>query len=139
MPYQVVGGLAARSYGATRPLNDIDLYVPDGDLARVATLADPFVTRKPCHHRDGHWDLTFMKLAKGLWEIELGGADTARYFDGRRGEWIEAEIDFSDFQLRLAEGVEIRVIPFRRLVRYKRALGRPVDLQDLRELRAADP
>ena len=69
--YQVVGGLAARAYGATRPLIDLDFYVPAQDLPRVlASVRDSWVWG-PEHFRDENWDLTFAKLKKHGVQIEL--------------------------------------------------------------------
>ena len=62
VPFQAVGGLAARAYGATRPLVDLDFYIPTERLADVAIAAGPHVVRPPAHSRDESWDLQFMKV-----------------------------------------------------------------------------
>ncbi len=62
IPFQVAGGLAARAYGSTRPLADIDLYVPGDRFEQVLTDARAFVTFGPERHRGPQWDLMFMKL-----------------------------------------------------------------------------
>lgn len=50
VPFEVVGGLAARAYGATRPLADMDLYIPGAHVATVLEAAEPFVTRPAARH-----------------------------------------------------------------------------------------
>lgn len=58
VPYQAVGGLAARAHGARRPLLDIDLYVPFNEAAGVLEEVRPFVVWGPEHHAGDEWDLT---------------------------------------------------------------------------------
>ena len=136
IPFQVVGGLAARAYGATRPLADIDLYVPSAALRRVATLAAPYVTKAPRPHRDAHWDLTFMKLAHGGYQIEIAGADDAMLFDGRTDTWVSAAIVFEHPCTRDVAGVRLPLMPIAQLLEYKRALGREVDVADVAQMEA---
>ena len=136
VPFQAVGGLAARAHGATRPLVDLDFYVPTSRLDDVAILAADRATRPPSHHRDDHWDLTFMKLEYDGRPIELGGADGARYFDRRAGVWREAGIRF-DASLDIEIfGIRVPVMPLEQLVEYKRRLDRDVDRQDIAEIAA---
>src|SRR5436309_2993999 len=95
VPFQAVGGLAARAYGAHRPLADLDFYIPTDRLTEVAVAAAAHVVRPPAHYRDEAWDLSFMKLEYDGREIELGGADRARFFDQQAGCWRAARIDFT--------------------------------------------
>jgi hypothetical protein len=139
VPFQVAGGLAAKAYGARRRLADLDIYIPAGRLEEVAEAAAPHVVRPPIHHRDGQWDLTFMKLEFGGREIELAGADDARYYDRASGCWRPAEIDFHLSVERTVFGIPLPVMPFEQLVAYKRRLGREVDLQDVDEMLSAQP
>ena len=53
VPCQAVGGLAARAYGATRPLVDLDFYVPDADLASIAATLSHRVDRLPSRFPTG--------------------------------------------------------------------------------------
>ena len=136
VPFQVVGGLAARAYGAQRPLADLDFYIPTTRLAEVADLAAAFVSRPPSHYRDENWDLTFMRLAYEGRTIELGGADGSRYFDRRAGHWCEANIDFALSVERAIFGVSVPVMPLEQLVEYKQRLDREVDRQDIAQITA---
>jgi hypothetical protein len=134
VPLQAVGGLAARTYGAKRPLVDFDFYVPTDALEKVAEAASDYLVRAPRHHRGDYWDITFMTLEFDGQKIELGGADDARYFDRLRGMWEDAAIDFEASVRRRVFGVQIPVMPLEQLVAYKRGLDRDVDRRDLAEI-----
>lgn len=135
VPFQVVGGLAARAYGSTRPLVDIDLYVPDDRLEEIALLTADYVVRRPAHHRDSHWNITFMALDFQGQRIELGGAG-GEYHDSESACWRSAEVDFEASEVRKLFGVSVPVMPRAQLVECKRRLGRPVDVEDVAELEA---
>ena len=138
IPFQGVGGLAARAYGTTRSLVDLDFYVPTARLPEIvaAAEADPVaqVVRGPAPYRDAAWDLNFVALDYAGPRIELGGADEAQYFDRALGRWRPAAIDFAASRRRAVLGVAVPVMPLAQLVAYKRALDRPVDRLDLGEL-----
>jgi len=52
IPFQAVGGLAAQAHGASRPLNDLDFYIPIQRIEEVAPDLAPFLTRLPSPYRD---------------------------------------------------------------------------------------
>ena len=136
VPFQVVGGLAARAYGATRPLVDIDLYIPAVHVATVLNATQQYVTRPPEHHRDDDWDLVFMRLEYAGQPIEIGVSDDARFKDDRDGGWHNAAVDYDASERLNVLGVEVPVMPREQLLAYKRRLDRPVDRADVRELMA---
>ena len=129
-----MGGLAVRAFGGSRPLVDIDLYVPDTGLEAIATRASSRLVRAPRRHVDEHWDLTFLELGFGGWSIEIAGADTARVRDGRVEDWRPAGIRFEASEMIEVEGVLLPIMPVAQLVDYKAGLGREVDRLDLGEL-----
>jgi hypothetical protein len=137
----VVGGLAARVYGATRPLVDIDPYVPTARLPEIAAAAsDPAVhlVRPPTPYQDAAWDLRFLALDHAAQRIELGGADEARYFARRASCWPDAAMDFARSGRRPVLGRLVPVMPRTELVAYKWALSREVDRLDPAELEATE-
>ena len=140
VPYQVVGGLAARAHGATRPLVDVDLYVPDEpSLARVAQAVPAHLTRAPSRHKDEYWDLEFLALLRGETRIEIAAASSARVWDFRAEAWAKAAIDFEASEERLVAGVPIWVMPRDQLVDHKLGLDREVDRLDIEQMAAAEP
>jgi uncharacterized protein len=62
VPYQIVGGLAAQAYGATRPLVDIDLYMPFEQSQAALAEMRPFLVRQPLPHLSQSWDLVYLAL-----------------------------------------------------------------------------
>lgn len=138
VPFQVVGGLAARAYGATRPLADLDFYVPTSRLDDVADATAARVSRLPSPYQDECWDLTFMKLDYEGRQIEIGGADGARYFDRQAGLWREAGIRFDVSVERRIFGILLPVMPLEQLIEYKQRLDRDVDRQDVAEIVVGD-
>lgn len=137
VPFQAAGGLAARAYGATRPIIDLDFYIPKARLADVAERAAGHVEWGPAHVREAGWDITFMKLSYAGQQVELAGAEDVRIFDPRAGCWVEARVDLSASEEREVLGEVVPVMPLRQLEAYKRQLDRDVDRQDLMEMGAS--
>jgi hypothetical protein len=132
--YQAVGGLAARAYGAVRPLVDLDFYVRAEDLSRILERVGDACVWGPEHFEDGNWDLTFAKVEKHGVQIEIAEAEGARYFSPGSGEWLDQNIEFHASEKRVVLGVEVQVMPRAQLIAYKRALNRSVDRLDLEEI-----
>lgn len=138
VPFQAAGGLAARAYGARRPLLDFDFYVLDSRLAEIAAAAAAHVVRPPAPYQDSSWHLWFMKLEYGGCEIELAGANGAQFYDARTEAWCDAAIDFEHSVERTVLGVTMPTMPLQQLLGYKRALGRDVDHADVTEIARAN-
>lgn len=139
IPFQAVGGLAAHAYGATRPIIDLDFYIPMQRYPEIEAELAPYLTRSPMHHRDEAWDLAFLQLVYAGQKIELGGVEDARYFDRTSGAWMPQNIDFSRSVWAELFAVQVPVMPLVELITYKRRLGREVDCQDLAQIQIPRP
>ncbi|HSM17636.1 MAG TPA: hypothetical protein VK845_11655 [Gemmatimonadales bacterium] len=134
IPFLLVGGLAARAYGASRELADIDFYVPGERLLQIARAASEFVTAGPERAVSGYWDITFMKLEYAGQSIELGAAEDVRIRNGAAGQWVREPVDLGAGELKEIFGLRVPVMTRERLLAYKRRLRRPVDLADIEDL-----
>lgn len=139
VPYQLVGGVAAHLYGAKRHLVDIDFYIDGAGFAAIMPLIQQHHVFGPVHHRDAAWDLVYMQLLYGHWQIELAAAETARFYDRVGQVWTDADIDFDAGEMCDLRGVTIAVMPKKKLVDYKRRLGREVDLMDIEQMNSGWP
>lgn len=135
LPYQIVGGLAVLAHGGTRPLNDIDLYVPLGSGAedflqdiKTSTVWGPSAVV------EGPWDLTYLKLDYHGQKIEIGDSAATRIKNAITGEWATQIIDFDASVTKEIFGCSVQVMPVAQLIAYKEILGREVDQQDIRDL-----
>lgn len=130
--YQIAGGLAAKCYGSTRPLHDIDIYVPEMAIPKLEEELKEYIEFGPAHHKDEHWDLVFIKLNYKGQQIEFGDADNTRYFASQTNEWIQEEIDFTKSTDMEFEGIRLPVMPKQHLISYKQRLNRKVDQIDIK-------
>ena len=130
VPFQISGGLAAKIYGSKRPLNDIDIDIPESRFRDISKEVEEYAVFGPKRFVDDNWDLMLMTLNYGGQEIDIGG-DGARVRDAETGEWREVRTDFSDSESHEVYGVAAPVIKRSNLIRYKRLLGRAVDIDDV--------
>lgn len=135
VPFQIVGGLAAKAYGATRPLHDIDMYIPMRCFPDVFPDVADYVIWGPEHQKDEHWDLVYVKIEHDGQRIEMGDADNTRIYDVKTGNWIKQEIDFARSEMIEVYGVVVPVMPKQELIEYKTILSREVDDLDLSQIR----
>jgi hypothetical protein len=136
IPYQVVGGLAARVFGAKRPIADIDMYIPASCGARLASEMQDYLTKPLKHYVEDVWDIEYFQIKFRGQKIEFGLSPGAKIFDTTSKKWVEQTIDFSKSERMIFEGIEILVMPRDDLVAYKKLLGREVDRWDIEAILA---
>ena len=132
VPFQITGGLAAKIYGSDRPLNDIDIDIPDDDFQKIIEGVRKFVVYGPAHYVDERWDCKLMALNYEGQEIDISGGDTLKICDARTGEWKSNKTNFSNVEQREVFGIKVPVISRNDLVEYKSMLEgehQQVDIQ----------
>lgn len=134
VPFQVVGGLAARAYGATRELVDIDLYIPMSRFTDISPDVAQYVVWGPTHETGARWDLIYVKIDYEGQRIEMGDSDNTKIYDAKTQSWIKQNIEFERSQMIEVYGVVVPVIPKIQLMEYKTILSREVDQIDLSQI-----
>lgn len=135
IPFLICGGLAAKGYGSDRDLNDIDLFVPGEHFSSVARAGHKFVSKAAAHRQEEGWDLTYVHFNYEGIKVEVGNADGPRVFDVAKEAWIPLKIDFLRYTTVPLLGLELPLMLKDDLVRYKSALSRPVDIEDIHAIR----
>jgi hypothetical protein len=134
IPYQACGGLAARAYGSTRPLVDIDFYAPLGRFDEIRPEVQATITRGPLYETGRYWDLTYVQMIYEGQKIEIGDSETTSIFDDAAQQWVKQVIDFDRSVYAELYGVRVPVMPKAQLIAYKSMLAREVDEVDIREM-----
>lgn len=134
IPFQITGGFAARIYGTTRPLADIDIDIPEDEFDVVKPEVLNFITYGPANYKSDKFDLLLMTLNYHGQEIDLSGAYTTKVFNEKTGLWQTLIEDLSQVVMKPIWGLHLPVISKNTLIAYKKILSRPVDVVDINEL-----
>ena len=133
VPYQIVGGLAAVIHGGSRPVADIDLYVPKEFIEKILPYVESTISKPLAHSVEHGWDVEYTQLIYQGQKIEIGLSPGTRLLTNT-GEWIELVIDYEKSVAGSYDGIEVPVIPVSSLISYKLVLGREVDYIDISDL-----
>ena len=133
-PRLYCGGLAVKAYGGTRPLNDIDVFVPDVTFWPLVEALKDHIRKPAIRQCEAGWDLTYVQFVYDGMKIEIGSDDTPRIQDGTTGQWCALDIDFDDAEMRTYGECDLPVMARDKLIAYKQILAREVDLIDVAEL-----
>jgi len=133
-PRLYCGGLAVRAYGGSRPLNDIDLFVPDAHFWPLVDALGAYIRKPALRQREAGWELTYAQFVYDGIKIEIGSDDHPRIQDGMTGDWGVLDIDYAAAEQRTYAGCTIPLMARRQLIAYKRTLRRDVDLIDVSQI-----
>lgn len=122
IPFVILGGLAARTYGSPRPLNDIDIDIPVQYFKVILADIKPYIIYGPDHYVDARWDEQVITFNYEDQEIDIGGGDTVKICDARTGKWRNMHTDFENVERKEVFGEVVPVISREHLVEYKSML-----------------
>lgn len=135
IPFQIVGGFAVSLYGGSRPVADIDLYVPKSRAELLSPLVEPYVSKPLKHYVEAGWDLEYLQLIYENQKIEIGLNPGTKILNGAGNEWVDLNVNFNQSVMFQANGFDIPLMPIDQLIRYKSLLNREVDILDIHELK----
>jgi predicted nucleotidyltransferase len=134
IPFQIAGGLAARVYGSTRELDDIDIDIPEESFSLIQPAIQSYIIFGPEQFKDENWDIFLMTLDYHGQKIDLGGAYKTKIFNQQAQQWEELFSDLSRARLSSVFGIEVPVISLKELIAYKTKVAREVDIADVQEI-----
>jgi len=119
IPFHITGGFAAHLYGATRPINDIDIDMPTACLDSLAPELLEFMEFAPQRHKDTTWDLYVATVNYQGQLIDLTGDTDAYVCNKNTGAWNPLEMNFNEVNWIQAFSHQLPVQNTRDLISYK--------------------
>ena len=123
VPFQISGGFAANIYGAKRPVNDIDMDIPEDKMELLLPDLKPYITFGPAEYKDEKWNLELITLNYNGQEIDIGGAFNTKIFDEKNKVWENYPAKFETAQVQTVYGIEVPVVRPQDLIGYKKLLS----------------
>jgi hypothetical protein len=120
--YQISGGLAAHLYGSNRPINDIDIDIPENKFNHIYDSIKDYITFGPKQFKDQRWDMKAVILNYNGQEIDIGGAYKTKICDTNKGKWVNLPANLSTAKNFNINGLEIKICNPYDLAEYKRLL-----------------
>lgn len=121
--YRISGWFSAYLYGANRPINDIDIDIPEDDFEKIYDNIKEYIILWPEEYQDQKRNLKLITLNYFGQEIDIWWAFHGKIFDDIRQEWIPNPVDFSKSRKMNIDGLEIHVIDPNDLIHYKQLLS----------------
>lgn len=134
VPFQITGGLAAHIYGSKRPINDIDIDIPEKYFDTIIRDINQYIIYGPAHYQDERWDLQLITLNYHGQEIDIGGSSQTKIKDIRTGRWKATPSDLSLAVEKEIMGITVPVIEPYDLLEYKKMLKGDHQKQDLKAI-----
>lgn len=135
IPYLICGGLAANAYGTNRPLNDIDIFVPERNFSKIVNTGKDYISYGPDRYRDQYWNVEYVQFIYDGQKIEIGSSSDISIHNADTSQWESLNINFDAYTLLTLCGRDVRVMKKADLITYKNKLAREVDKIDVRQLR----
>lgn len=126
VPLAITGGLAAKIYGATRPLNDIDIDIPDDKIDVIYQDVRDYVVDGPIQmtgEGDDWWKGKLLTLNYQGQLIDITGADTLKVRDSINNVYVSCGTDFSKAVEQEIFGLKVPVVSREELIAYKKLLA----------------
>lgn len=133
VPYRIGGGFAAHVYGATRPINDIDITCPGKYFPIIMPEISNYITYQFEHSQDEKWDCNGLTLNYNDQEIDMTDIDTLKMSNKEKTEWLQTKDFYRKFNPipTEIEGITVSLIDPRDLVAYKKHLDGDHQLVDI--------
>src|SRR3989344_59573 len=134
IPFRISGGFAARLYGSTRELADIDIGIEKDYFLKILPEIKDYLISGPGIYQDENWNLLAATLNYKGQEIDVCVIDSLQFLNQKEQKWEGLQHTFSNFVLKEIYGMKLPVISRQDLIEYKSKLGREVDLIDVQEM-----
>jgi len=138
IPFRISGGFAAKIYGSTRELADIDIGIETNRFSEIISDIKNYVIEEPGFYKDSQWDLFASTLEYEGQKIDLVSIDLLKFFNKKENRWEDLKHTFSDIEYKEVYGATLPLISKKNLIEYKTKLGRDVDLIDVNEITKND-
>ena len=119
IPFQISGGFAAKLYGSPRPLNDIDIDIPEDRFEEIYDEVKDYYTLPPQQYIDKKWYIWLMTLNYEGQEIDISGGNTLKIHSAKTNTWLPFPADFEKVVWIPVAGIKVPVIPKEDLAQYK--------------------
>jgi len=133
--YQISGGFAAKAYGSRRPLNDIDIDIPEDRFVDILEEVKPYIIFGPQYANDGKWDMQIMTLNFKGQEVDISGAFETKVSNKNRTKWIPIPVNFSKVRKIEIESIKVNVTSPEDLIEYKQHLDGQHQIVDIKAVK----
>ena len=122
IPFYISGGFAAKVYGSPRPINDIDIDVPNKYFLTILELTKKYLKWGPKRWLKKPWNVTVFTLKYKEQEIDISNGETMKFYDLKKRKWVSGPSNFSRASKKRVFGIIVPIIQKKDLLYYKRLL-----------------